>query len=212
MKRYLLLTTLALAASFTPARAVPVTAFDFTGGTRGGTSGITLGFDFDVHSTVAVTHLGMFDADSNGLVASHLVGLWSDTGVLLGQVTVASGTSALLDDSFRYVQLTTPLLLTAGKYVVGAQVNGFETYAQNAAVQNLTGLLTYGTSRVYNDGIGFAFPNRINPFGDNAGYFGPNLKVEEVATGVPDGGGFSLLAIALLGFVAAGRRWRTRAA
>lgn len=211
MKPYLILTVLALSTGLAPLRAVPVAAFDFTGGSRVGTLGVTLGFDFDVHSTVQVTHLGLFDSNDNGLSSSHLVGLWSDTGTLLSQVTIPSGTTAPSDDSFRYVALTTPLVLTAGKYVVGAQVGNFETYVQHATAVNLTGLLSYGTSRAYTDAIAFAFPYQVNPFGDDAGYFGPNLKVEAVATGVPDGGGLPLVAIALLGLVGAGRRWRRQA-
>jgi hypothetical protein len=202
MKLPTVLTVIALAAFALPMRAVPVAAFDFTNPQLGSTSPITLGFDFTVHSALLVTHLGIFDQNANGLGASHQVGLWTNTGSLLAQVTIPSGTAATLDDSFRYLALDTSVLLNPGVYVVGARMDGFEIYAQKATIENLTGLVSYGTSRLHNADTSFTYPEKVNPFGDNAAYFGPNLKVEAVSQNVPDSGGWSLMAISFLGLAA----------
>ena len=70
---------------------------------------------------VAVNFLGVWDQGSDGLAASHQVGVWDAGGALVASTTVPSGTSALLDDSYRYAALAQPIALLAGQtYRIGA--------------------------------------------------------------------------------------------
>ena len=67
-----------------------------------------------------VTHLGFFDADSDGLGQPHSVGVYTagnpaGSGVLLGEVLVPAGTSAGYTNGYRWVALGSPLTLTNGQ-------------------------------------------------------------------------------------------------
>jgi hypothetical protein len=64
---------------------------------------------------MAITQLGVFDADGNGLVNPHAVGLWADDGTLLGSTTIPAGIAAPLVDGYRYAPIT-PVLIRPGHY------------------------------------------------------------------------------------------------
>ena len=82
----------------------------------------TQGFDFTVGSTpLLVTALGLWDENLDGFGSSHVVGLWDNSGNLLGSVAIPSGTVATLSGEFRYITLASPVTLSAGTtYVLGA--------------------------------------------------------------------------------------------
>ena len=93
-------------------------------GTRNNFSGM-VGGEFMAGSTnIAVTHLGFYDQDEDGLAASHHVGLFTGDGsTLLASVEVPVGTDALLTNGYRWVVLDVPLLLIGGSnYVLAAEV------------------------------------------------------------------------------------------
>src|ERR1035437_3500638 len=79
-------------------------------GTRNNFSGM-VGGEFMAGSTnIAVTHLGFYDQDEDGLAASHHVGLFTGDGsTLLASVEVPVGTDALLTNGYRWVVLDVPL-------------------------------------------------------------------------------------------------------
>jgi hypothetical protein len=83
----------------------------------------TFGYSFTVGaSEITATHLGIYDTGQDGLLTSHDVGLWDNGGTLLASTTIASGTSAVLDDLFRFNALSTGVALSAGStYYVGAE-------------------------------------------------------------------------------------------
>lgn len=137
----------------------------------------TLGFDFTVGDTpLTVTELGLWDENGDGLENSHWVGLWDDTGALLTSVNVSSGTTAILDNGFRFTSLATPVILQAGHvYVLGAS---YLTADADRVILNYGGgsqagsdpAITLGNLH-YTNGGGFTFP------GIDAGYgseIGPN--------------------------------------
>jgi hypothetical protein len=73
------------------------------------------GWQFTVGSNpIEVTELGYQDFGSDGLVASHQVGIWrlSDES-LIGSVAVPSGTVGTLEGFFRYAALSSPLTLVS---------------------------------------------------------------------------------------------------
>lgn len=89
-------------------------------------SSFTRGFRFQATQDQNVTALGVYDVDLDGLTLNVSstganVGLWDDTGTLLGDVSVPGGTNAPIIDGFRYAALDTPVGLTTGSfYRVGA--------------------------------------------------------------------------------------------
>ena len=83
----------------------------------------TIGRQFAPLSEIAVTHLGFYDSRLNGLTDKHEVGIWENSGTLIVQATVPSGSSVPLIGNFRYVPvpISPPVTLLAGKtYVIGA--------------------------------------------------------------------------------------------
>ena len=83
-------------------------------------------------SATVVRALGFWDEGGDGLTVSHDVGIWnaSVSGVTdptpLASVSVPSGTSAPLYQGYRWVNLATPVTLTADKsfYTIGAWTTG----------------------------------------------------------------------------------------
>src|SRR5450432_376708 len=100
---------------------------DANGAVGSNTDQFTVGYEFQVGSqSLTVTSLGMWDGDAtDGLAASHEVGIWTTTGTLLGSVTVPAGTGSSKIGDYRYVDLGVSVTLTAAtNYIIGAQLDG----------------------------------------------------------------------------------------
>jgi Domain of unknown function (DUF4082) len=142
-----------------------------------------LGYKFDVlDEAFLVTSLGFYDTFGNGLARSHDIGLWAESGgAPLASATVPAGTGGTLEAEFRWVDLTTPLLLSANtSYFLAATyvMNDFVDIARGDAVINP--LFSVVNAGYYADGSGLLFP--ANHFAGVQGFFGPNLS----GTTVPD--------------------------
>ena len=89
----------------------------------------TVGYDFSVGpQALVVSALGVWDADTNGLLIAHPVAIWTTTGTLLASNTVPAGTAGTLVGEYRYADLTSSLVLTAGAtYRIGA-LTGTDDY------------------------------------------------------------------------------------
>lgn len=172
-------------------------AFGFSGGGLYITGDITLGYQFTVNSATKVTELGWFDYNNDGLGFSHQIGIWNSGGTLLDSLVLGSGTSGTLESGFRYESLTSSLVLSAGTYILAGN-SGSEIYSQDATGINLTGLVSLGNA-VRSNFAGFGLPNVVDGT-DNAGYFGPNMKVSAVP--IPASLPLLLAALGGLGFVA----------
>lgn len=173
----------------------------------------TAGFDFTVGSaSLSLTALGMWDQNRNGFTNSHTVGLWDNSGNLLAQAVISSGTVDPLSGDFRYVALAAPITLTAGMtYVLGvtyvnadldrviANVNGNQA-AFDAAI-------TPGNFRQKVGGSGLSFPTaNIQP----GSGIGPNAQFTQLA--VPEAGpGVFLIALILGALFLVHRRITTTA-
>lgn len=96
---------------------------DATVGNRDNFTG-TVGFGFTLDADSKINALGYQDAGGDGLVLDHQVGLWRlSDGALLASVVVPAGSTALLDDDWRYVEIGSEIALVTGEtYVVGAEV------------------------------------------------------------------------------------------
>lgn len=78
----------------------------------------TTGWNFTALNPIMVTDLGYFDADGDGLLSDHEVGIFDTTGTLLVSITVPSGMGGNLTNGYRMVSIT-PFSLTPGNYVIG---------------------------------------------------------------------------------------------
>jgi hypothetical protein len=158
----------------------------------------TFGWAFTVTSPILLTDLGVFDFPDRfpaGLAESHLVTIWTSTGVQVAQGTVPSGTSGTLVDRFRYISIA-PVSLPAGNYTIGAfYISGSRDFVPYLATGITTaGDITYRGSRF---GNGNAFPQG-DPANHPNSYFGPNFQF--TASGLPDSA--STWTLLLLGLTA----------
>lgn len=113
------------------AQVISQQLFDSTAGTpRDNLTGVVgIVFRASESSSRLVTHLGYYDSGNDGLQASHRVGIYSATpatagaGALLAEVRVPAGANAFLENGYRWVELSTPLLLETNlSYVLAAEV------------------------------------------------------------------------------------------
>ena len=184
----------------------PVLTISNTTGTGLENPPFTLGWEFYTDSSITVGALGVFqDATETGLADSYAVGLWSSSGTLLADATVASGTAAPLVDQFRYATVT-PVTLAAGQYYyVGAlYLDGNDplVFPDDAAdLTNGPGITFDGAT--YAAGASLTTPTSHS---GTYGYFGPNIE-EFVPTPLPSTRTMTLIALAVT-FVAC--RWRKR--
>lgn len=109
-------------------------------------SDFVVGWDFTVSAPVVVIALGYYDLNGDGLAVSHQVGIWGGPDIPLAndpalvQTTVPAGTAGLLQDSFRYEMLETPLTLVPGvTYTIGGYT---QTSAQAGTVDPYFSQLT----------------------------------------------------------------------
>lgn len=88
------------------------------------------GWTFDTVSPVTVTAIGWYDDGLDGLRQTHEIGLWNyspaQTGMLLTQLTISSGTNTALDGFYRKMELPEALTLEAGSYVVAGTYDDFD--------------------------------------------------------------------------------------
>ena len=75
--------------------------------------------------SIAITAVGVFDYAGDGLANSHEVGVWGNSGNLLGSATVPAGTQATLTDNYRYIPIAPVIIpahaqgIIAAAYLVG---------------------------------------------------------------------------------------------
>lgn len=164
----------------------------------------TIGMQFTVSAAtssftgLSVTALGFQDADGDGLLSAHTVGIWNSIGTLIASASISAGTGATLDANYRYVNLVTPVLLLAGQtYTIGARVfNGGDAWTDSNEQANFT-LSSYVTANadLRNGVANFSRPT-TDGGGDNLRWAPANMQF----TAVPEPsaallGGLGLLAL-----------------
>lgn len=125
------------------------------------------------YDLIAVTHVGYVDQGADGLLVSHSVAVWKDANTKVLDVTVPAGTAAALQGGFRWVELTTPIVLEKNmSYTLGGQTMGDEWKEAQA---------TSGTT--YN----FAALSAVLPYGTPADNFDPWHRWGGSPTAMPTG-------------------------
>ena len=201
--------TLAATALAAPlAQAADAPAYAITGdGTYIGDRPVTTGFIFTALQDVSLTALGFHDYQLDGLNLSHEVALYSITGTLLAQASVAAGTAAPLIGEHRYAMLGSAFMLHAGtQYVVAAHTDATDGYRYASvppATLTLDPRISMGAGAgVYNYGPSLAFP--AFSIGYDI-YATPNMLLTGA---VPEPGTWALLCAGLAAVAGVARRRR----
>lgn len=130
----------------------------------------TYGWEFTVAQSLIVTHLGLWDYGQDGLMATHLVRIWTGGGSELASGTVPSGATTFA--TWRWAELSTPVSLAPGSYVIGAVYGtGTDYLAANVSPFNVSSEIAYVQMRFAS---GSQFPDQANPSAN--GIFGPNFR------------------------------------
>jgi hypothetical protein len=171
----------------------------------------TVGFRFVVGAnSLSVDMLGIWDNSPTGLLGAHDVAIWTDTGTLVGSVTVPSGTSGTLIGDFRYATLSSPVTLTASTaYRIGAHMPAStgEAFLDPSAFSVTSAI---NTVAAFYGGPGASIAFVVNSSGVPApsAYLGPNFNYSVVE--VPEPNSLLLLSMATVGMIRVVRRRRLK--
>ena len=174
MKKLLMLAIAAAVSS--SAFAVHIVDFDASSGLTGANSDQSVGWQFDVLSSITVSELTWFDEGLYGLSSRHEIGIWDANGNLLVSGIMPSGTSASLDGIWRVLDVTDTVLGPGQGYIVGGY-NG----------SNSTDRLAFNVTQTVDPSIAFVdatfsqsngiFERPTNFSAADNGFYGPSFNV-----------------------------------
>ena len=179
----------------------------------GNTSGSTVGWVFDVSSTIQVGGIGAWDSNIAAFGPDVQAGLWTGTNTLLASTTISAGSQAETSNGngvWRVESIAT-LTLTPGRYVVGLTSFDETPLAQFSTVFTTIPEVTYGGARQHSGGenTGFAFPDvPATGLPGGTGIFGPTLVLADPLA-LPEPGILALFGLGLVGLSLAAHRRRT---
>lgn len=134
----------------------------------------SLGMNFDVLSSINVTHLGAFDSLQNGFSSEIKVGVFDrNTKTLVTEVAFFNGTNNVLIGQSRFVDIV-DVELGIGNYLIVAQ--GFNETDRNGTaffggsiptVNTGNGLISFVGEASYGDQQDFEYPLMVDEFRAN---------------------------------------------
>ncbi len=197
IKPALLLVTLLVLVTNSHTRADVI--FSSSGGTATNSQFATYGFQFTPVVDITVDTLGFYDANQNGLLVAHNVGIWSSTGTLLTSASITTANSTLSGPVFnggqyRFTNVSGPVLSSGATYVFGASIEGAldNWYFGGPNIAFTPALATVSSIGYYTFGD-LLFP--VNTIGNTyaAGSFEAHAALAAPA-GTPEPGGLALIA------------------
>jgi hypothetical protein len=204
MKTALCIVCVLLSSTLFPAAQLVAS---FSGGDDLSVGPGTAGYSFTVGAApLTIRTLGVWESSGGfGLFSSHEVGIWdvSPQHNLLASVVIPA-TGATKIDEFWYMNLPTPLTLTAGStYLIAAHYldNDFDLARGNATSVTVTSGVTVGDAYL-SSGTGFEYPD-LDVAGANKGFFGANAGFAPVPE---PAAACAIVGIALAAFALARKR------
>lgn len=205
--RHFLATLLIATGATLSAQAATVAAVSITGGSlQNNANNFALGWEFQINTSTLITALGVADPVGTGLAAATPVAVYScaDVGCSSSTGTVASVTvarTANLFNGFRYTDLSAPVTLAPGYYVIADLNLAGQSYYLQTTGFVAAPEVTYIQDR-YQFSTSLLFPAATD-VSSNKAYSGPNFMIynPEPATLIMFGGG-----MALVGMLARRRR------
>jgi len=172
------------------------------------------GWDFTVDNLITINALGIWDSNQDGLAYDHDIAIYDNSSPLITSTTVSSGSSALLVDKTRWVQIPEVELLPGVTYSIMAShmcisdANGGDSCAFTDVE---------GTTVTYASGINHLllfFSDNGNPLDLTAkdgqtpddGYLGPNFAYLDEFAVVPAPAAAWLFGSGLVGLIGMARR------
>ena len=164
----------------------------------------SLGMDFQVNSTITITHLGAFDSGQNGFSGSILIQLF-DLGNLASPLVFTStgtGEAGTLLGGSRFFAIA-PITLNAG-FQGSIVASGYSSAEPNGnaslpsfggnTTDNLGGAISFIGSSRYGNTPG-VFPTTLDSGPENRYQAGTFMAVAGASTATPEPGTWSLIAM-----------------
>ena len=164
----------------------------------------TLGWSFNVTSTITVTDLAVYHVNGAALLESHEVGIWNAAGGLVVSAFVPAGPCGELDQVGlqEWCDVAARAVLTPGTYTIGATWNsGLDPMIFPGQVGNVNGP---NVAFIQNEFIAGGFAEPINTTGDLNSYFGPNFEYGSTTT--PEPGTMIMFGTGVIGLAGVIRR------
>jgi hypothetical protein len=166
-------------------------ALDFSGGGSDRAINGMAGWRFRTNAEIQVDSIGLWDSGSDGFNTAHKVGIWTDSGDLLGSVTIKAGTASALSNRFRFEPVTPITLAANAVYRIASQLTISPSLTSATADAILSGHATVSTAaempyldRAFANGMTFQFPSGFNSI-DPGANFGPTFTFSEVPEPTP---------------------------
>ncbi|MEY4352394.1 MAG: hypothetical protein RLZZ609_635 [Cyanobacteriota bacterium] len=141
-----------------------------------------IGYDITLSQSRSLSELGFWDYLGDGLLSSHTVSVLNGSGALLASGVVPSGSTALLQDGFRWVSIP-PIVLSPGRYVIAASLDGepsmFDEVITDASSITTDVRVSFGPQQALFTAVapGMPIPVDLLPavVDGTPGYFGPAI-------------------------------------